>query len=109
MGLQLPSKILKPDPACCLASLFAWVVDFLRIAGLHVAGYEQLIRLDAHFEPFARTLFGSVDLDIEREQQTEEQNQRVDQSLERFLSILSPFFLRPAATKILEYLVRRYK
>ena len=61
------------------------------------------------FEPFTRTLFGNGGLDIEREQQTTEESKKVNKSLDGFLEILSPFFLRPAATKTLEYHVRRYK
>lgn len=74
-----------------------------------LTGFEQLIRLDLRFEPFTRTLFGGAGLDTERDQLTEEDIRRVNSSIEGFLGILSPFFLRPAATKTLEYLVRRYK
>ena len=41
--------------------------------------------------------------------QDAEANERLDAALEAFLRLLSAYFLLPAATRALEYLVRRYK
>ena len=41
--------------------------------------------------------------------QDAEANERLDAALEAFLRLLSPYFLLPASTRALEYLVRRYK
>ena len=41
--------------------------------------------------------------------QDAEANERLDAVLEAFLRLLSAYFLLPAATRALEYLVRRYK
>ena len=41
--------------------------------------------------------------------QDAEANERLDAALEAFLRLLSAYFLLPASTRALEYLVRRYK
>ena len=41
--------------------------------------------------------------------QDTESNERLDAALEAFLRLLSAYFLLPASTRALEYLVRRYK
>ena len=41
--------------------------------------------------------------------QDAEANERLDAALEAFLRLLSAYFLLPASTHALEYLVRRYK
>lgn len=38
-----------------------------------------------------------------------EANKKLDQQIESYLRLLSGFYLNPAATKTLEYLIRRYK
>jgi U3 small nucleolar RNA-associated protein 10 len=40
--------------------------------------------------------------------QTTETNRRLDEAIETFLSLVSPFFLLKASHKCLEYLIRRY-
>ncbi len=45
---------------------------------------------------------------MNRESQTTEANRRLDEAIESFLSLVSPFFLLKASHKCLEYLIRRY-
>lgn len=73
------------------------------------AGFEQLCRLDARFEPFGRTLFAQSSLGLERDQQPAEANARLDASIDAFCCLLSSYFLLQPATRALEYLVRRYR
>lgn len=74
-----------------------------------LAGFEQLCRLDARFQPFASTLFSQANLGYVREQQTAEQNAKLDASVLAFCRLLSGYFLLQPAFKALEYLVRRFK
>ena len=43
------------------------------------------------------------------DQQTRTANETVRQSIEHLLTLLSPYFMRDAATKVLEYLIRQYR
>ncbi len=72
------------------------------------AGYDQLCRLDARFEPFRSTLFSRAGLSVVREQQSAENNAKLDASMTSFLELLSSYFLLAPAFKALEYLIRRY-
>ncbi len=74
-----------------------------------LAGFEQLCRLDARFQPFAQTLFGQANLAYLREQQTAEVNAKLDASVLAFCQLLSGYFLLQPSFKALEYLIRRYK
>lgn len=43
------------------------------------------------------------------DQQTKAANETICQSIERLLLLLSPYFMRDAATKVLEFLIRQYR
>ena len=73
------------------------------------AGFEQLCRLDARFQPFGQTLFSQASLGYVREQQTVEVNAKLDASVLAFCQLLSGYFLLQPSFKALEYLIRRYK
>ena len=76
---------------------------------LRAAGYDQLCRLDARFEPFGRTLFATASTSLDRDQQAPEVNAKLDASIDAFCCLLSSYFLLAPAFKALEYLVRRYR
>lgn len=46
---------------------------------------------------------------MDRDLQTKDANDRIDQSIATFLSLLSRHFLKEAAAKILEFLIRQYR
>ena len=103
------------------------------------AGFTELCRADSRFETFSKSLFAKAGAEFNRELQARavrarlacggwsargaharccaplplaqdaEANERLDAVLEAFLRLLSAYFLLPAATRALEYLVRRYK
>ena len=73
------------------------------------AGFSELCRLDGRFDAYAKALFSRSASETNRELQDKEANAKLDASLEGFLRLLSGFFLNPAATKALEYLIRRFK
>ena len=73
------------------------------------AGFESLCASDPNFLPFKRSLLSRASLQYDRAQTTPEQQAKVDRALTALLQHLVPFFLTPAATAVLEYLVRKYK
>ena len=103
------------------------------------AGFAELCRADSRFEAFSKSLFAKAGAEFNRELQARaasappvsggwgatglltsaastllgaqdaEANERLDTALEAFLRLLSAYFLLPASTRALEYLVRRYK
>ena len=73
------------------------------------AGLVELGYLNEAFKPFAYTLFRQDRIDMDIDQQTTTANETVRQSIERLLTLLSPYFMRDAATKVLEYLIRQYR
>ncbi|KAF0978654.1 hypothetical protein FDP41_002474 [Naegleria fowleri] len=74
-----------------------------------VDGLKELMRLDARFGPFQDSLFHSSSIDRNREMETQSENEILNQEIERFLLLLSPYFLLKPSHKAIEYLVRRYK
>ena len=72
------------------------------------AGFGELCNLDARFRPYAKSLFGRAGLELDRQQASREVLAKLDASLGGFFALLSGCFLLPAATKALEFLVRRY-
>ncbi|EGD73020.1 hypothetical protein PTSG_04729 [Salpingoeca rosetta] len=72
-------------------------------------GYTRLCAVDmASFQPFA-PLFGTASLDVKRAMQTKEQNKALDLQISRFMRVLAPHMLMPAAHKCFEWLLRRYQ
>jgi hypothetical protein len=75
----------------------------------HLPGFNELTRLDGRFEQFSKSLFSRAASEENRELLDKEANKKLDQQIESYLRLLSGFYLNPAATKTLEYLIRRYK
>jgi U3 small nucleolar RNA-associated protein 10 len=75
----------------------------------HLPGFHELTRLDGRFEQFSKSLFSRAASEENRELLDREANKKLDQQIESYLRMLSGFYLNPAATKTLEYLIRRYK
>lgn len=72
-------------------------------------GLEELKERQPIFCQFDTTLFSIVSKDFERSVQTEEANQKLDNCIQKFLLLLSPYFLLSCAHKALEWLVYRYQ
>ncbi|XP_053600509.1 HEAT repeat-containing protein 1 [Plodia interpunctella] len=73
------------------------------------SGLQELIALYEGFRFYEDTLFSQLSKDFERAIETKEVNQNLDQTIEKFLLELSPFFLLQSAHKALEWLVNRYQ
>ncbi len=74
-----------------------------------VAGLAELGDINEALRPFAYTLFRQDRLGLDTDQQTRAANETIRQSIERLLTMLSPYFMREAATKVLEFLIRQYR
>lgn len=69
----------------------------------------ELCQADDSLKPFLNTLFRRDRVGLEREHQNKAINEKMDQSVTGFLTLLSRHFLKDAATKVLEYLIRQYR
>ena len=84
-------------------------IDLQTIYSVGLQGFNELTRLDGRFEQFSKSLFSRAASEENRELLDKEANKKLDQQIESYLRLLSGFYLNPAATKTLEYLIRRYK
>ena len=73
------------------------------------AGLAELGEVNEAFRPFAYTLFRQDRIGLDTDQQTRAANDTIQQSVERLLTMLSPYFMRDAATRVLEFLIRQYR
>lgn len=76
---------------------------------LALGGLEVLKKHEPRLKPFEAVLFSSSAKEMTRETQSKEVNSRLDESINSFLSLLSPFYLEKHTHKVLEYLIRRYR
>ena len=71
-------------------------------------GFSELCNLDVRFRSYSKSLFGRAGLDFNRLTAGREAVAKLDASLATFARLLSGYFLLPAASKALEYLIRRF-
>lgn len=78
---------------------------------LHIGsnGLMELRKYDERFAAFEGTLFAPAALALARPQLSRDALQRLDQAIDHFLMLLSPYFLLKPAHKALEWLLRRYQ
>ncbi|KAL8852392.1 MAG: hypothetical protein Q9221_002776 [Calogaya cf. arnoldii] len=67
-------------------------------------GYQEICRLDQRFEAFAGNLFSDQSKQEDRTQMTAAQNQRLDNVLEDFMSLVTGRLLLNPAVKAMEWL-----
>ncbi|KAJ3184550.1 HEAT repeat-containing protein 1 [Geranomyces variabilis] len=82
------------------------------IDSLFAIGRTALAELATHnpaFADFDQTLFSESFKSFDRTLQTKEDNAKLDQSIARFLRLLSPHFLLQSCFKALEWLLRRFR
>jgi U3 small nucleolar RNA-associated protein 10 len=82
---------------------------FEAIYQICLEGYQDLCRLDAHFDTFQRSLFSPHSKDQDRTQMTAEENAALDAVLEAFLGLVASKLLLRPALKGVEWLVRRFR
>ncbi|VVC93212.1 unnamed protein product [Leptidea sinapis] len=73
-----------------------------------LSGLKELIALYEGFRVYEDSLFSISSKDFERGVQSKEANKNLDQTIEKFLMQLSPYFVLQSSHKALEWLVNRY-
>ncbi|KND01979.1 uncharacterized protein SPPG_02486, partial [Spizellomyces punctatus DAOM BR117] len=82
------------------------------IDSLFVIGRNALVDLCTHnpaFKDFEETLFSERIKTLDRTLQTKADNEKLDESINKFLRLLSPYFLLQSTFKALEWLLRRFR
>ncbi|KAA6423834.1 MAG: hypothetical protein FRX49_06405, partial [Trebouxia sp. A1-2] len=102
-------KRQRGKPSLLYTAQEAADVDLQSLYELAQEGLEQLCSVDTRFEPFQRTLFSQVGLELNRDERTKADNHSLDASLGAYLCLLTDHFLNVAAFQTLEYLIRRYR
>ncbi|CAK9799391.1 HEAT repeat-containing protein 1 [Anthophora quadrimaculata] len=71
-------------------------------------GLQELTKLSDLFLEFEKTLFAQSSLSLERSVHDLKVNKKLDAEIEKFLILLSPYFLLNFAHKALEWLIHRF-
>ena len=83
--------------------------DFDTIYQICIEGFQELCQIDARFSTFARSIFNEQSKQEDRATMTVQQNEELNEVLEKFLGLLGGrLFLKPAL-KAAEWLVRRFR
>jgi len=69
---------------------------------------EHLTSIDERFARYSNTLFRETSLEVNREQLTPKENDKLNKSISTYLRLLAGYLHLPSALKTLEYLIRRY-
>ncbi|XP_047485960.1 HEAT repeat-containing protein 1-like [Penaeus chinensis] len=72
------------------------------------AGFQDLLEINNEFRKFKDPLFGKAARDLQRAVETKEVNQKLDDAIEGFLLLLSPYLEKQASLKALEWLIHRF-
>lgn len=83
-------------------------IDLRAILPIALSGLEHLTGVDERFARYGKTLFSETSLEVNREQQTPKENDKLNKSISSYLRLLAGYLQLPAALKTLEYLIRRY-
>ncbi|KRZ93048.1 HEAT repeat-containing protein 1 [Trichinella sp. T8] len=84
-------------------------IDREKIFAIGSDGFVQLKAIDKSFAEFEMHLFDESILDLERALLTKDANEKLDETIEAFLILLTPYLLLGAAQKCLEWLIRRFR
>ncbi|KAL6903803.1 hypothetical protein ACP4OV_004616 [Aristida adscensionis] len=83
-------------------------IDLRSILPIALSGLEHLATVDERFARYRNTIFSETSLEVNRELQTPEENDKLNKSISTYLRLLAGYLQLPAALKTLEYLIRRY-
>jgi hypothetical protein len=101
------AKLLNYRSAHILALFFFRFNEFVVV--VFYSGFHELIELDGRFAAYSKTLFSVDSIQMDRELQSQEFNDKLNNSISSFLRLLSSYIMLTPAHQALEYLVRRYK
>ncbi|XP_012285727.1 HEAT repeat-containing protein 1 [Orussus abietinus] len=83
-------------------------LDRETVLNIGKSGLQDLIKLSNLFQKYEGTLFAQSSLSLERSVQDAKVNEKLDSKIEKFLILLSPYFLLNVAHKALEWLIHRF-
>jgi U3 small nucleolar RNA-associated protein 10 len=72
-------------------------------------GFRDLCALDPRFVQFSRNVFSEQSKVEDRTQMTQTENEKLDEVLEAFITMVGPRLLLKPAEKALDWLVRRFR
>ncbi|XP_043288104.1 HEAT repeat-containing protein 1 [Venturia canescens] len=96
-----PSLLFDPKEAADL--------DRENVLNIGQSGLEDLSQLCDSFGEFKGTLFSRDALNLERSVEDSIANARLNAGIEKFLILLSPYFMLNSAHKALEWLIHRFR
>uniref|UniRef100_A0A0E0KTI8 BP28 C-terminal domain-containing protein n=1 Tax=Oryza punctata TaxID=4537 RepID=A0A0E0KTI8_ORYPU len=82
--------------------------DLRAILPIALSGLEHLEGVDERFRRYRNTLFSETSLEVNREQLTSKENDKLNKSISSYLRLLAGYLQLQAALQTLEYLIRRY-
>ncbi|XP_058792928.1 HEAT repeat-containing protein 1 homolog [Phymastichus coffea] len=98
----------KRKPSLLFDTKEAANLDKDTVYNIGLSGLEELIKLNNAFDDFKKTLFALSSISLERSVQDNKMNQKLNTEIEKFLVLLSPYFLLNTAHKALEWLIHRF-
>ncbi|KAI6182851.1 hypothetical protein M3Y97_00425200 [Aphelenchoides bicaudatus] len=75
---------------------------------LGLSGLEQLRKLDRSLVDYEEKLFGPSSIALNRAMLSKDENEELDESLERMIIYLSPYFNHQGCKQVLEWLIHKY-
>ncbi|KAJ3288341.1 HEAT repeat-containing protein 1 [Borealophlyctis nickersoniae] len=84
-------------------------IDKESLFGIGRSGLAELSAQNPRFREFQETLFAESIKSFDRTLQTKEDNSKLDESILKFMRLLSPHFLQQCTLKVLEWLIRRFR
>jgi len=109
IGGQLSTTKARTKASLLYSPSQAADVDLQTIFSLALTGLDDLVDMERRFEPYKKTLFSSESLNLDRELQSRELNDKLNISIANFLQLLCSYVMHTPAHQTLEYLIRRYK
>ncbi|KAF2935198.1 hypothetical protein DAI22_04g215400 [Oryza sativa Japonica Group] len=83
-------------------------IDLRAILPIALSGLEHLEGVNERFRRYRNTLFSETSLEVNREQLTTKENDKLNKSISSYLRLLAGYLQLQAAMQTLEYLIRRY-
>ncbi|KAJ1968189.1 snoRNA-binding rRNA-processing protein utp10, partial [Dispira parvispora] len=99
----------KTRPSFIFSEREAADIDSDTIYNLGHTGFEELVQLDSTLKDFESEFFSPLCKSTDRVQLTKAENDALDKTLGRFLEHLAPHFLISPTSRVLEWLIRRFR
>ncbi|KAI9298803.1 hypothetical protein K502DRAFT_298907 [Neoconidiobolus thromboides FSU 785] len=103
------SRVSKYKDSFIFSSREAAELDVNSIFDIGVEGFNSLLGLEPKLKAFEQSLFSSKIKEVDRVLLTKADNTKLDNTIELFLTLISPYFLISHTGKVLEWLIRRFR